>query len=111
MTFSKIAGVLRVVGVGVAAYLDMASDRNARHPKKRNRSVCEHPVATVPVGKIAVLDPLAALQGMSSFGPVPCHAPDRVVDVAEDLLANDMAVVVAPAPDDRVETSNQGLLR
>ena len=111
MTFSEIASVLRVVGIGVAANLHMASDRDSRHPKERDRSVCEHPVAPVPASIVSVLQPLEALLGMSSFGPAPCHTPDRVVDVAEDLLADDMAVVVAPAPDDRVETTNQGILR
>ena len=87
VTFGEIACVLRVVGISVAANLHMASDRDGRHSKERDRSICEHPVAAVPAGIVSVLHPLSALPGMSSFCPVPCHAPDRVVDVAEDVLA------------------------
>jgi len=79
--------------------------------KEGDRSVCEHPVAPVPAGIVSILHPLLALLGMSPFSPVPYHAPDRVVDVVENPFAHDMAVVVAPAPDHRVEAANQGILR
>ena len=47
----------------------MAADRNARHPKERDRSVRKHPVATVRVGVVAVLDPLSAFLGSRSCKP------------------------------------------
>ena len=89
----------------------MAADRNVQHPKEFDRTVCEHPLVPLLVGIVPILDPLAGTLGMSPFCPVPCHAPDRVVDVVEDVLAHDMAVVVAPAADDRIEAANQDTLR
>ena len=35
------------------------------------------------------------------------HAPDRMIDVAEDLFAHDMAVVVTPPSDHRVEACRE----
>ena len=110
MTRGEVLGVLWIVGVSIAANSHVAADRKTRHPKERNRTVCEHPVAAFLVGKIALLDPLLALLGMTSFGPLPCHAPDRLIDVVEELLADDMAVIVAPAPEYRVETTEEDIL-
>jgi hypothetical protein len=48
------------------------------------------------------IDPATRLVSVATYGPFPERLADPVVDALEDLLADNMSVVVGPAPDDRV---------
>ena len=48
--------------------------------------------------------------GMSAFGPVPETLPQEVVHFLERRRGYHVAVVIDPAPDDRVECANETLL-
>ena len=68
-SLGKVVGVLEVIGTGVAADLDVTLNQNARNPKERDRSVRAYPVATFFAGKIAILDPLRTVLGVSPSCP------------------------------------------
>lgn len=53
------------------------------------------------------IDPATRLVSVATYGPFPERLADPVVDALEDLLADNVSVVVGPAPDDGVETVYQ----
>lgn len=74
----------------------MASDRDGCHPEECEGSVREHQVVTVDLGIASALDPTDGPCGDDAAWPSSCHAPGRVVDAVEGLLADDMVVVITP---------------
>ena len=58
-------------------------------------------------GEILVSYPLGVLGSVSPFRPSPECPPDLVVDLLEDLLADHVAMIVDPSPDERVELMDQ----
>jgi len=57
--------------------------------------------------KIRALDPSEVFLGMSSFRPLPEHFPNAKIRIGEDSFADDEAIVISPASDDRVELFDQ----
>ncbi len=51
--------------------------------------------------------PAVAFVTMPPFGPSPQDLMYPVVDVCEDLFTNDVAVIVGPTSDDRVELGDE----
>ena len=105
----KIGRPGRVVRISPPLNKNMAPDGQARHVEEDCRTVRENPVASGATSVVSPLEPRQTFPGMSPSGPVPCHAPNRLVNVAENLFAHDMAVEVCPTPNDRVEAMNQDL--
>lgn len=67
----------------------------------------QDPAIATDGAEVLVRDPPVALVGMSPFCPLPEHLEERVIHVAEGLLAHDVPVVVGPAPQEWVEQQYQ----
>lgn len=74
-------------------------------------AVTERPLPCTLAGEVTILHPAPVFLWMSAACPVPCQAPDLVVEFLENDLSDHVSVVVAPAPKDRVEGADQFRLR
>src|SRR5262245_63385164 len=94
----------------------MPSDRHVPCPTKREfvhvpmfPHACPHegPPAAVSHAKVFRRHPPAGLLRMPPCGPRPQSLEDRCVHVVEGDLADHVAVIVGPSPDDGVELGYQ----
>ena len=67
----------------------------------------KHPVMPIDGLKVAGLHPSCAFGGMAALGPAPQGLKDRVVHGLEDLRADHMPVIQRPAPDERVQVTDE----
>ena len=67
----------------------------------------ENPLSSVSSAEVLLRHPAFRLCWMPSFGPRPQHREDGGVHMVEGDFACHMAVIVGPAPDDRIELGYQ----
>ena len=61
--------------------------------------------------EIPVFGPLFSLVGMTMSCPRPQPFPDLGIQPSEETFGNNMSVIIGPPPDDRVQQTDDGLLR
>lgn len=69
-------------------------------------TVAERPLPVALAGEVPFLDPASAFLWMSATCPVPCQAPDCLVEFLKDDLADHVTKVVTPPSKNRVECAN-----
>ena len=57
--------------------------------------------------EVGFADPMGRFVGMSSRCPLPYDVEDAMIDVAKDVFADYMSMVVDPTPDHGIESSDQ----
>jgi hypothetical protein len=67
----------------------------------------EHPMSVTNGLEVFLSDPLFTFLGMSSGGPTPEGLEDCMVDGGKKAFTDDMAMVLCPSPDDRIELSDE----
>ena len=112
----KVGFPLWVVGVGLCSDFAVTADGNPGGPDEVDGDrfavvVCtvtkEAPSVLRRRAKVFLHNPFSGFVAMSPFGPTPEGVEDVRVYPTEHLLADYVAVIIGPAPDDGVELVNQ----
>src|ERR1700679_468971 len=120
-TVFKVAVPLRVERIRIRPDLDVTPDfgfgrinqpRPDGFPRRRPFARVRRKVPGASSAKPPVFtgDPAARFAGMSAFGPLPEGLPHSIFHFLERLQRHDVAMVIHPAPDDRVELNDQVFL-
>ena len=106
----KVCLPVGVEWVGVALDLDMTLGFNRlleTDDVLTSRGISQAPGFAQLMGKVALGDPAPGFVRVAELGPAIEPSPDEAVELRTRFATDDVAVVVRPAPEDGVESSDE----